>query len=141
MSEPLKNLKTLVKSGSTDEYDGKLIYHAITVIIRYMIMPALLWYGSVVLDKFTSQMEQLKKEVASNGARLESFQNTFDGYRAVIDKQLEFLEYRIRLLEVSLYGGTNQFYPELQRERGSGQTTNASAMGKSPIVKQPNSSE
>lgn len=128
MSEQQKNTNQLVKSAMTDE--NRAITAAIGTLVKFVIMPSLLWYGSHALDRFADEIKDLRKDVTDTSSKLDTYKATSDAYKEIVNKQLEFLDYRINLLE-TLHGRYEKLYTEFYSKHNAGQTRNVSTLGKS----------
>ena len=116
-------------TGKSDRLDSQVISTAVGTIIRYVIVPILLWVASTSLSQVSSELKDLRRMVGEQGRKLDTFQATSDAYKEVIRKELDFLNYRLTLLE-NRYGDYGQIHPELLSERGSGTKTDVRAVGK-----------
>lgn len=112
-------------------FNNQAITTAIATIIRYVIVPVLLWWASNSLNTFSTELKDLRQMVGEQGRKLDTFQATSDAYKEVIRKELDFLNYRLTLLE-NRYGDYGQVHSKLLGERSSGTTTNVNPLGESP---------
>ena len=65
-------------------------------IIRYVVIPCLLFYGNHLLENLTNEMKSISKSQSELAIKL-------DVQQANIEKRLEIMEYRLSVLETS-YG-------------------------------------
>lgn len=65
-------------------------------LIRYVIIPCLLFYGNHLLENLTNEMKSISKSQSELAIKL-------DVQQANIEKRLEIMEYRLSVLEAS-YG-------------------------------------
>ena len=111
MSEQQKNSSRPVKSATTvSEANQKRLSKPlrsgeaaidlpsliIGKMIRYVIIPCLLFYGNHLLENLTNEMKSSSKSQSELSIKL-------DVQQANIEKRLEIMEYRLSVLEAS-YG-------------------------------------
>lgn len=129
MSEQQKNSKTREKSATVgSEFDLPSLI--IGKMVRYVVIPCLLFYGNHMLDNITTELKALAKSQAELSTKIDVQRVNSEGYRAVIEKQLELVEYRLAILEES-YG---KIHTKLFGEWGTRPASNVSALGKSANV-------
>lgn len=133
MSELPKDMSLPEKSAMTD--NDKVITTAIGTLIRYIIVPLLLFYGSHSLDQLANETKELRRDLVATSNKLDTYKVASDAYKEIVSKQLEFLDYRISQLERNHNGDTGQFYTEFLGKHGARPTTNVSAMGESADIK------
>ena len=110
MSEQQKNSSRPVKSATTvSEAKSKRVSKRfnseavvdlpsliIGKIIRYVIIPCLLFYGNHLLENLSSELKTISKSQTDLAIKL-------DVQQANVEKRLEIMEYRLSVLEAS-YG-------------------------------------
>ena len=131
MSEQQKNLKTQERLATTDSgFDLPSLI--IGKMIRYVVIPCLLFYGNHLLDNITAEIKQLSKSQAEMSTKIDVQRVNSEAYKAVIEKHLELIEYRLTILEES-YG---KIHTKLFGEWSAGPKPNAHSVGKSANVEQ-----
>ena len=128
MCELLKSMNQPEKSGMTVKRE--LAWAILGIVVRYVVVPAVVIFASSLLSSINFNLNQLKEKVGEVSRAALQTKMESEGYRKVVDKQLELLDYRITLLE-GIYG---RLYPELLSEHPARPTGNASSLGK-PINK------
>lgn len=128
MCELLKSMNQPEKSGTTVRRE--LAWAILGIVVRYVVVPAVVLFASSLLSSINFNLNQLKEKVGEVSRVALQTKMESEGYRKVVDKQLELLDYRITLLE-GIYG---RLYPELLSEHTARPTGNASSLGK-PINK------
>lgn len=131
MSGQQKNSKTQERLATTDSgFDLPSLI--IGKMVRYVVIPCLLFYGNHLLDNITSEIKQLSKAQAEMSTKIDVQRVNSEAYKAVIEKHLELIEYRLAILEES-YG---KIHTKLFGEWGTGPNSNAHSVGKSANVEQ-----
>lgn len=129
MSEQPKNMNRPARLGMTDKRE--LAWLILGIVVRYVIVPSVVIFASSLLSSINTTLSQLSHKVDEVSRLAQQTKADSESYRLVVDKQLEFLDYRITLLE-GVYG---RIYPELLGEHPARPAGNASPLGK-PINKQ-----
>lgn len=133
MSGRLKDTSLPEKSATTD--DNKAIAAAIGTMIRYIIVPILLWYCSHSLDQLANETKELRRDLAATSSKLDTYKVASEAYKELVNTQLEFLDYRIGQLERKHNGDVEPVYTEFLGKYGARPTTDASAVGKPANIK------
>lgn len=133
MSGRQKDTSLPEKSATTDS--DKAITAAIGTLIRYIIVPLLLFYGSHSLDQLANETKELRRDLVATSNKLDTYKVASDAYKEIVSKQLEFLDYRISQLERNYNGDTGQFYTEFFGKHGARPTTDVSSVGKPANIK------
>lgn len=129
MSEQQKNSKTrerLATADSTFDLPSLIIGK----MVRYVVIPCLLFYGNHLLDNITAELKQLSKAQSEMSTKIDVQRVNSEAYKAVIEKHLELVEYRLAILEES-YG---KIHTKLFGEWSSEPIPDAHKMGKSANV-------
>ena len=129
MSEQPKNTNRPARSGMTDKRE--LAWIILGIVVRYVIVPSIVIFASSLLSSINTTLSQLSQKVDEVSRVAQQTKADSESYRLVVDKQLEFLDYRITLLE-GVYG---RLYPELLGELPTRPTRDVSSLVK-PINKQ-----
>lgn len=111
MSEQRKNLSQLAKLAMGDKAEAKLASEVkidtpsllIGSFIRYIIVPCLLFYGNNILDNMSSEIKSIRQAQADLSTKLDVAQANSESYKQIVEKQMELIEYRLKILEDS-YG-------------------------------------
>lgn len=131
MSGQQKNSKTQERLATTDSgFDLPSLI--IGKMVRYVVIPCLLFYGNHLLDNITTELKQLSKAQAEMSTKIDVQRVNSEAYKAVIEKHLELVEYRLSILEES-YG---KIHTKLFGEWSARPNANAHSLGKSANVEQ-----
>lgn len=133
MSGRLKDTSLPEKSATTD--DNKAITAAIGTMIRYIIVPLLLWYCSHSLDQLANETKELRRDLAATSNKLDTYKVASEAYKELVNTQLEFLDYRIGQLERKHNGDVGPVYSEFLGKHGARPTTDVSSVGKPANIK------
>lgn len=104
----------------------ELAWAILGIVVRYVIVPAVVIFASTLLSNIKTSLDNLMIKVNDVSRVALQTKVESEAYRQIVDKQLEFLDYRISLLE-GVYG---RLYPGFLGEHSAGQTANASTLGK-----------